>query len=133
VVGGWSPGEGSRADAFGSLLVGAYDSGELRFIGAVGTGFDRKTLEDVLTALLPLRSADCPFADDCRDLRTGSFGKALRDPRWARPELVCRVEFRELTAGLRLRAPSFKGLRSDKTPRDCTVADLRAAAGLPAA
>ncbi|HZB79067.1 MAG TPA: non-homologous end-joining DNA ligase [Actinomycetota bacterium] len=132
VVGGWSPGEGSRADAFGSLLLGAYDSGELRFVGAVGTGFDRKTLDDVLARLLPLQSPDCPFADDCRDLRTGTFGKALRNPRWVRPDLVCRVEFRELTSGLRLRAPSFKGLRTDKPPDDCTVADLRAAAGLPA-
>jgi bifunctional non-homologous end joining protein LigD len=129
VVGGWSPGEGSRSDAFGSLLVGAYDSGALRFVGAVGTGFDRRTLEDVLTKLQPLRTTECPFTEDCRELRTGSFGRALRDPRWVRPDLVCRVEFRELTAGLRLRAPSFKGLRSDKTPQDCTLGDLRAAAG----
>ena len=129
VVGGWSPGEGSRSDAFGSLLVGAYESGALRFLGAVGTGFDRATLEDVLTRLRALRSTDCPFAEDCADLRIGSFGRALRDPRWVRPDLVCRVEFRELTAGLRLRAPSFKGLRSDKLPQDCTVDDVRAVAG----
>jgi bifunctional non-homologous end joining protein LigD len=129
VVGGWSPGEGSRSDAFGSLLVGAYDSGALRFVGAVGTGFDRKTLEEVLAKLQPLRTTECPFAEDCGDLRTGSFGRALRDPRWVRPDLVCRVEFRELTAGLRLRAPSFKGLRSDKPPQECTLGDLRDAAG----
>jgi bifunctional non-homologous end joining protein LigD len=129
VVGGWSPGEGSRSDAFGSLLVGAYDSGALRFLGAVGTGFDRRTLDDVLAQLQPLRSTNCPFAEDFGDLRAGGFGKALRDLRWVEPDLVCRVEFRELTAGLRLRAPSFKGLRSDKLPRDCTVDDVRAAAG----
>ncbi len=38
--------------------------------------------------------------------------------------LVARIEFRELTSGGRLRAPSFKGFRVDKEPLDCLHADL---------
>jgi ATP-dependent DNA ligase len=44
-----------------------------------------------------------------------------------RPELVAVVEFRQLTSALRLRAASFKGLRTDKAPSECTVAALREA------
>jgi bifunctional non-homologous end joining protein LigD len=131
VVAGWSAGEGSRSDAFGSLLVGAYDSNGLRFVGAVGTGFDHAALQEVLAELRRLESTRCPFSEECGDLRAGRFGKALREPRWVEPDLVAKVEFRELTSGMRLRAPSFKGLRSDKAPEDCRLEDLRAAAGMP--
>jgi bifunctional non-homologous end joining protein LigD len=43
----------------------------------------------------------------------------LRGVRWVRPELVCEVEYQAWTDDDRLRAASFKGLRSDKLPRDC--------------
>jgi bifunctional non-homologous end joining protein LigD len=124
VIGGWSRGEGSRSDAFGSLLVGAYDDEGLRFVGSVGTGFDRRTLDRVLGRLRPLESEDCPFVDDCNGLLAGRFHKTLKNPRWTRPELVAKVEYRELTASRRLRAPSFKGLRDDKPPEQCRLEDL---------
>ncbi|MFN2490012.1 MAG: non-homologous end-joining DNA ligase [Actinomycetota bacterium] len=123
VVGGWSRGEGSRAGAFGSLLVGAYDEGVLRFAGAVGTGFDDKALRQIPPLLQECARDECPFAERA-ELRSGRFGSALRDPRWVEPALVAKVEFRELTSAGKLRAPSFKGLRSDKKPEDCLVADL---------
>jgi bifunctional non-homologous end joining protein LigD len=37
---------------------------------------------------------------------------------WVRPELVCEVEFVEWTHDGRLRAPSFQGLREDKSARE---------------
>ena len=37
---------------------------------------------------------------------------------WTRPELVANVEFAEWTASGRLRQSSFKGLRTDKDPRE---------------
>ena len=129
VIGGWSKGEGSRSGSFGSLLVGAYDGDALRFLGSVGTGFDAKTLEQVLSLLEECERDDPPFSGDLRDLRSGRFGKPLKDPRWVEPALVAKVEFRELTSAGRLRAPSFKGLRADKKPQECTFEEL-AAAGL---
>jgi ATP-dependent DNA ligase len=37
------------------------------------------------------------------------------------PELVCEVEFLEITGQNKLRAPSYKGLRPDKSPDECIL------------
>ena len=129
VIGGWSPGEGNRSSSFGALLAGVYDDEGLRFIGAVGTGFTDRVLKDVMAKLHAHESEDCPFVEDPTGLPPSRFGKALRNARWCDPVLVAIVEFRELTAGLRLRAPSFKGLRDDKTADECTYDALVKAAG----
>ena len=124
VIGGWSPGEGARTRSFGALLVGAYTDEGLRFLGSVGTGFSQTTLEDLVTRLREVTSDSCPFLENPTGLQSGAFGKPLRDPRWTSPELVARIEFRELTSSARLRAPSFKSLRFDKDPRDCRLEDI---------
>ncbi len=129
VVGGWSPGEGARSSSFGALLAGIYDDDGLRFIGAVGTGFSDRTLAELLPQLKAHESEQCPFVEDPTGLPPSRFGKALRHARWCEPALVAAVEFRELTTGLRLRAPSFKGLRADKDPSECTYEALVEAAG----
>lgn len=129
VIGGWSPGEGGRSDTFGALLVGAYADEGLRFLGAVGTGFSDGALRDLMPELRDQRQPDSPFAGDIKALSTGRFGKTIKSPQWIRPELVARVEFRELTLGDRLRAPSFKGVRNDKGAAECSYADVAAVAG----
>ena len=130
VIGGWSRGEGARADSFGSLLVGAIKEGELHFVGSVGTGFTDELLKDVMQQLAEIRSDECPFETDPRKLvKENRYSKTIRDPRWVRPELVIKVEFRELTSANRLRAPSFKGLRADKDAQDCTLEELEILAG----
>lgn len=108
VVGGWRHGTGHRGTTFGSLLVGTYDeAGELRFGGAVGSGFtDRET--DRLTALLRERVvATPPFADP----PDGG------DVTWVRPDLVVRVRYREWTPDGRLRQPTYRGQRGEVDPR----------------
>lgn len=134
VIGGWSPGEGNRASTFGALIVGAYEDGELRFVGSVGTGFDQEMLATLLPQLRERKTEEMPFAIDPRKMPSGTsrFGKPIRDPHWVRPELVAQVEFRELTSVGRLRAPSFKGLRPDKKPEDCLFAELATLAGVDA-
>ena len=129
VVGGWSLGEGARSRSFGALLAGVFDDAGLRFIGAVGTGYTERMLADLMPKLREQETTDCPFVEDPTGLPPSRFGKALRNARWCKPTLVARVEFRELTAGLRLRAPSFKGLRDDKDASECTYDALVEAAG----
>lgn len=130
VIGGWSRGEGSRSHSFGSLLVGVYRKDELHFVGAVGTGFSEKVLDEVLSQLEPLKTDRCPFVVDPRKLgRENRYGKAVKDPQWAQPLCVAKVEFRELTSSNRLRAPSFKGLNMDKQPEACTMDELEMVAG----
>jgi bifunctional non-homologous end joining protein LigD len=113
VVLGWTPGTGSRGSTFGALLVGAYRDGDLLWIGQVGTGFTEPMLADLMSRLEPLRTEEPAVKD--RGLR------ALKGARWVRPELVCTVEYLQITAVGKLRAPSYKGLRPDKAPEDCTL------------
>jgi bifunctional non-homologous end joining protein LigD len=124
VIAGWSQGEGRRTGGLGSLVMAVFDGGKLRYVGGVGTGFTGKTLEMLEGKLRPLKSDEVPFT------REEMKGKPeLRRAQWVRPELVATIEFRQLTAGGKLRAPSFKGLRDDLDPSDCTYEKLRASAG----
>jgi bifunctional non-homologous end joining protein LigD len=111
VIGGYKLGEGNRAGLFGSLLVGVHDeSSSLRFVSAVGTGFNERTLTALMAKLRELETDECPFAVAPK-LPRGTY-------RWVRPELVAQVGFLEWTDGGGLRAPVFLGLRDDKLPSD---------------
>ncbi len=111
VIGGWKPGEGGRAGHIGSLLVGVYDNGKLVYSGHVGTGFSQQTLRMLGQRLAPLRRATSPFA-------TPLPAEDARYAQWVEPELVADIEFAQWTRTGRLRAPSYKGLRSDKEPSE---------------
>jgi bifunctional non-homologous end joining protein LigD len=109
VIGGWVPGEGSRRNRIGALLLGAFDvEGELRYAGKVGTGFSQHDLDRLLERLRPLARDGNPFA--------GRRGP--RNANFVAPELVAEIEFREMTAEGMVRHGSFKGLREDKPARD---------------
>jgi bifunctional non-homologous end joining protein LigD len=120
VIGGWVAGEGGRSGSVGSLLVGYYDATPeeakalgrpqlLVFAGGVGTGFTQDELARLTRMLKARARLNSPF--DAQSPRR-------RGTRWCEPELVCEVEFREWTREGTLRAPSYKGLRDDKDPRE---------------
>ena len=114
VILGWTPGQGGRAGTFGALLVGAYDDGRLLWIGQVGTGFTQSTLDILLDRLTPIVRSE-PVGED-PELA------AVKGATFVDPVLVCEVEYLEITKGSKkMRAPSFKGLREDKTPEDCVL------------
>jgi bifunctional non-homologous end joining protein LigD len=119
VIGGYTDPEGSRT-YFGSLVLGLYDKqGRLIHVGQVGTGFDHKGLEKMFAALKPLETTKNPFY--------GEIG-GLRKVHFVRPEMVAEIKFSEWThetseGGVKLRAPVFMGLRADKSPKECTLAD----------
>jgi bifunctional non-homologous end joining protein LigD len=114
VVVGWTEGEGARAGTIGSLIMAMYDGGDLRYVGNVGTGFDRGKLEDAMERLGSLGEAQPWF--------TGR--PELRRAHWVPPVLVAKVEHRGVTSAGRLRAPSFQDFRDDKRPEECTVDQL---------
>lgn len=110
VIVGYTPGEGWRSGYFGALALGAYREGKLEFLGRVGTGFG----EELLKLLAPMLNA--------RETPTGPVDvEPPYEVRWVKPELVCEVKYLELTPDLKLRAPSFKRLRSDKPPEECEL------------
>jgi bifunctional non-homologous end joining protein LigD len=112
VIGGWLAGEGRRAETIGALLVGYYEHGALRYAGRVGTGFTEKTLAELQARLQPLRGERNPFTDP---------PKLPREAVFVKPCLVAEIEFREWTGERVMRAPSFKGLRPDKSPREVVL------------
>lgn len=125
VVGGWSPGQGRRAGAVGSLLIGIPDppgneelarGGGLRYIGHVGTGFTGATLADLARRLAPLQQPASPFTAG-----GGVPREHARGAQWVRPELVGDVAYGEWTIEGVLRHPSWRGLRSDMTPGEVRV------------
>jgi DNA ligase D-like protein (predicted ligase) len=109
VVGGFIPGKGYREAYFGGLLLGAYQSGKLVFVGRVGSGFSRQELQEIAGAFQ--FSDSPPFANPPR----------LLGARWLKPEIVVQVAALEITARGNLRAPVFLRRRFDKDPRDCTL------------
>jgi len=110
VIGGWQEGQGRRQGLPGSLLVGYYDGDTFRYAGRVGTGFTQRMLEHLQKLMKPLAQSDSPFAP--------TRGLPRKDVHFVRPQLVAEFEFAEWTRDDVLRAPSFKGLREDKDPRD---------------
>ncbi|MGH2760809.1 MAG: non-homologous end-joining DNA ligase [Actinomycetota bacterium] len=113
VILGWTTGSSSSSSAFGSLLVGAFGDGRLRWMGHVGTGFTGRVREKLQRKLEELVIGK-PAIDEPEVA-------ALRDAHWVRPELVCEVEYLEITSSGKLRAPSFKALRPDIPPEDCIL------------
>jgi bifunctional non-homologous end joining protein LigD len=109
VIAGYTKGQGRRAAAFGSLVVGVHEAGGLRWAGNVGTGFNEADITRLLGLLKPLERQDSPFAE------TPKMPRVRRsDVVWVEPRLVAQVEFAEWTREGRLRAPVYLGLREDK-------------------
>ena len=105
VIGGWTTGKGARASGIGALELGFHDeTGDLRYAGRVGTGFDAQELKRLAKLLQPLAREDTPF--------TGA--QPPKGAHFVEPTLVCEVEFSEWTRAGTLRHPSYKGLRDDK-------------------
>jgi bifunctional non-homologous end joining protein LigD len=92
-----------------SLILGIYFKNKLIHLGKVGTGFNRMILEDLEKKFKRLERKN-PV------LEIKEAGAT-----WLMPKLVCEIEFAQVTADKKLRAPVFKGLRDDKNPRDCVL------------
>jgi bifunctional non-homologous end joining protein LigD len=110
VIAGFTKGTGRRASSFGSLVLGYFRGGELTYAGNVGTGFTAKEIDRLLDKLRPLKRLEPPFR---KAPKMPKVRKA--DVIWVEPRLVCEVEFAEWTHDGRLRAPSYQGLREDKS------------------
>ncbi|ORV10955.1 ATP-dependent DNA ligase [Mycobacterium celatum] len=109
VIGGWRAGEGGRTSGIGSLLMGIPDEGGLSYAGKVGTGFTERDLANLKKTLEPLRTDESPFNArlSTQDVKGVTF---------VEPKLVGEVRYSEWTSDGRLRQPSWRGLRPDKTP-----------------
>jgi bifunctional non-homologous end joining protein LigD len=119
VIVGWTEGEGNRTGSLGSLVMAVYDDQVLRYVGNVGTGFNRDRLDEAMERLHALEQTGPPFRRD----ELGSRPE-LRRAHWVPPALVATVEHRGVTSAGRLRSSSFLGFREDKDPKQCTYDQL---------
>ncbi|MGB3486379.1 MAG: ATP-dependent DNA ligase [Mycobacterium sp.] len=109
VIGGWRQGEGGRSSGIGALLMGIPGEAGLDFVGRVGTGFSDKELDKLKKLLTPLETDTSPF-------NTRLTGVDARGVTYVEPVHVGEVRFGEWTSDGRLRHPSWRGLRPDKSP-----------------
>jgi bifunctional non-homologous end joining protein LigD len=118
VVGGYTLNEGS-SKLFSSLLVGVFDKNQLVYTGKVGTGFSVKKQNELMKLFKPLEIKNSPFhfIPDINKPSRFRPDPPKAEAVWLKPEVVCEVNYRELTSDGIMRHPSFKGLREDKTPK----------------
>ncbi|HLE06343.1 MAG TPA: RNA ligase family protein [Candidatus Nanoarchaeia archaeon] len=105
VVIGYTTGKSRNVDSFNALILGLYKKGTLIKVGKVETGWDDEASKYILAKMTPLKTKE---EDKVQLLK---------------PELVCEIDYLELTKEKELRAPVFKRLRH-KPADKCTWAQL---------
>jgi ATP-dependent DNA ligase len=139
VVAGFRWHKGSERDAVGSLLLGLFDdAGALQHIG-VCASFTVEKRRELVTLLAPYREnalADHPWKEWAP--QPGAMGEPQRIPggqsRWSqgkdlsweplRPELVVEVAYDHMQGSRFRHTGQFRRWRPDKSPRNCTYAQL---------
>lgn len=94
---GYSEGQGTRRESFGSLALATREKKGWRFRGMVGSGFSAVELREIKTRLAALaQPSPVPHLDEAPPGIT-----------WVKPKLRCEVTFQEETPRGHFRAPAF--------------------------
>ena len=114
IVVGYLEGEGEREGYFGSLVLALLKNGKLVHVGQVGTGFDKDFIQWFSKELKKI------------EVKNPWFDETLfkRKVHWVKPKFICEVEFLEVTDDIKLRAPVFIRIRSDKDMEECKIDQL---------
>lgn len=109
VIGGYTEPRGGRK-YLGALLVGVYNNkGEFVYTGHSGGGIPDEQRKELQLRLSKMERKTSPFVTE---------PKPNAPVHWVKPEVVCEMAFSEWTSEGYMRQPEFKGLRSDKKPRE---------------
>jgi bifunctional non-homologous end joining protein LigD len=115
VVGGWRLETGSES-RLGAVLVGQPTASGLSYRGRVGSGIAGKSGLRLLEVLSPLRADSSPFCDEVPAVDA-------KGTTWVRPQIVVEVASLGFTPGMRLRQPSYLGMREDLASEDLVPLD----------
>lgn len=115
VIAGYTINEGTDK-LFSALILGVYEDDKLKFIGQAGSGFTKKTQEELLKKLKPLQTKKSPFAEEPIINKPTRFRPSppKTEVFWVKPELVCEVRYQELKPEGIMRHAVYEGLRTDK-------------------
>lgn len=119
VIVGYTEPTGSRKH-LGALLLGLQRNSELHFAGKVGTGFTLDSLAELEQKLGPITVSRPEVAG-------APQGARARGVHWVKPELLAEISFSGFTDDGRLRHPSFRGLREDKSASEAVLEQAEAA------
>jgi bifunctional non-homologous end joining protein LigD len=122
VIAGFTKNQGT-GKSFSALILGIYKNRHLEFAGKVGTGFSDKLQKEMMAQFKLLITDKSPFdyevdVDKPSRFRPKRLGAK---PTWLKPELVCEVQFAEVTSDGVFRQASFKGMRTDKKAEDVVL------------
>ena len=101
----------------GSLVLAVPKEHGWEVVGHVGTGWDERTGEQIRRRLCPAT----PPVQVPPEFR--------RNVTWVLPEVVCTVNYQEITPEGKLRHPSFVGLRPDLEPHEAGLEGRKGVAG----
>ena len=110
VIGGYTLSD-KKTSGVSSLLLGVYEGEEFVYAGRAGTGLSEAGMKELEEKFTDIKRREPPF-------KLAPKPRSNEKITWLEPELAAEIKFAAWTEDNLLRQASFKGLRTDKDPKD---------------